>query len=122
MIPMSLTSFMNQVRQWDNRSNQWFVRHFYVLFFEMILIVAFVVFFILSLNTINTTADIAKISLTERLLLNQNYLGLLIVFLMLLNSFWMLFMFSGMLKIRSVLKNMDFNLARRRTDRNINDE
>ena len=50
MIPMSLTSFMNQVRQWDNRSNQWFVRHFYVLFFEMILIVAFVVFFILSLK------------------------------------------------------------------------
>ena len=119
---MAFNDFMNKMRQWDKRSNQWFVRHFYVLFFEMILIVAFVIFFILSLNTVNTTVDISKTSLTEKLLLNQNYLGLLVVFLMLLNSFWMLFMFSGMLKIRSVLKNMDFNLARRRTDRNINDE
>lgn len=113
---------MNTVRQWDNRSNQWFVRHFYVLFFEMILIAAFVMFFILSINTMNSAADIERTSITERLLINQNYLGLLIVFLMLLNSFWMLFMFSGMLKIRNVLKNMDFNLSRQKSSRQFNDD
>ena len=118
---MSFNDLTNRIRQWDNRSNQWFVRHFYVLFFEMILIVAFVLFFALTINTVNITSDIQKASLAERLLLNQNYLGLLIVFLMLLNSFWMLFMFSGMLKIRNVLKNIDFNLSRHKTDHHIDD-
>ena len=113
---------MNRVRQFDNRSNQWFMRHFYVLFFEMILIAAFVLFFVLSLNTITTTTEIQRTSITEKLLLNQNYLGLLIVFLMLLNSFWMLFMFSGMLKIRNVLKNIDYNLSRNKSDRHIYDD
>ncbi|MBF0593495.1 MAG: hypothetical protein HQL22_00855 [Candidatus Omnitrophica bacterium] len=117
---MNFNSFMNSVRQWDNRSSQWFIRHFYVLFFEMILIGAFVVFFILTINTINITADIQRNSIGERLLVNQNYLGLLLVFLMLVNSFWMLFMFAGMLKIRNVLKNMDFNLSRRNNDRRPN--
>jgi hypothetical protein len=40
---------------------------------------------------------------------------------MLLNSFWMLFMFSGMLKIRNVLKDIDFNLSRRKNDRRLDD-
>ncbi|MBF0387768.1 MAG: hypothetical protein HQL20_07935 [Candidatus Omnitrophica bacterium] len=119
---MSFDNFMNKVRLWDNRSNQWFMRHFYVLFFEMILVAAFVLFFVVSLNTINTAVDLEKPSAIEKLLLNQNYLSLLMIFLMLLNSFWMLFMFSGMLKIRGVLKNMDFNLARRSTDRRTNNE
>lgn len=119
---MNFTSFMNKVRQWDNRSNQWFMRHFYVMFFQMILISAFVVFFILCLNAINAAVDINRSSIIERLLINQNYLELLIVFLLLLSSFWMLFMFSGLIKIRSVLKNIDFNLARRRSDQhNTND-
>jgi uncharacterized BrkB/YihY/UPF0761 family membrane protein len=113
---------MNKLRQWDNRSNQWFIRHFYVLFFEIILVMVFVLFFVMTINTINISADIQKTSLTERLLLNQNYLTLAILFLILLNSFWMLFTFAGMLKIRNVLKNVDFNLSHRKTDRRNNSD
>ena len=77
----------------------------------------FVVFFALTINTINIAADIQKNSITERLLLTQNYLSLLITFLVLLNSFWMLFIFAGVLRIRNVLKNVDFNLSHRKNDR-----
>jgi len=114
---MSFGNFMNKVRQWDNRSNQWFVRHFYVLFFEIILVMTFVFFFTLIIKTINIASDTANPTTIEKLLLNQNYLGLLIVFLILINSFWMLFMFSGMLKIRAILKNIDFSLSRRHPSR-----
>jgi len=117
---MSYHNFMNKIRQWDNRSNQWFIRHFYILFFEVVLVLAFVLFFALTINTINLAADISKASINERLLLNQNYLGLLIVFILLLNSFWMLFMFAGTIKIRNVLKNIDFNLSRKHNDRRTN--
>jgi len=119
---MSFNAFMNTVRQWDNKSNQWFIRHFYVLFFEIILVVAFVFFFGMTINTINAAADAPRAAVLERLIVQQNAISLLIVFLLLLNSFWMLFMFSGMLKIRTVLKNMDFNLSRRRTDRKNQDD
>ena len=118
---MAFNSFMNMVRQWDNKSNQWFVRHFYVLFFEIILVVAFVFFFAMTVNTLNAAADVPRKALLEKLIIQQNAISLLIVFLLLLNSFWMLFMFSGTLKIRSVLKNMDYNLSRRKTDRKPDD-
>ena len=38
---------------------------------------------------------------------------LVIVILFLFNSFWMLYIFSSLLRIRSLLRNMDFNLSRR---------
>lgn len=114
---MSFNNLMNTIRQIDNRSNQWFVRHFYVLFFEIILVGVFVVFFILNIKTINIASDIHNPTAVELLLINQNNISLVLIFLLLLNSFWMLFMFSGLLKIRGVLKNIDFNLSRRNNDR-----
>ena len=112
---------MNNFRQWDSRSSQWFARHFYVLFFEVIFIGVFVFFFANIISVININADIDKNTIIERLLLAQNVSTLLILFLMIINSFLMLFLFSGFLRIRSILKNMDFNLSRRTTDRRQND-
>ena len=112
---------MNKVRHWDKRSSQWFVRHFYILFFEIILVVVFFFFFANTINVLNVSSDVNSRSVLERLLVSQNINSLLILFLMLLNSFWMLFMFSGMLKIRNVLKDIDFNLSRRKTDRRLYD-
>lgn len=118
---MSVKEFTNKLRKLDNLSNQWFIKHFYVLFFQIILVITFVMLFILTINTINSAPDLNQNSITERLLLQQNEITLVIGFLALLNSFWMLFMFAGLLRIRSVLKNMDFNLSRRKHDRR-NDE
>ncbi|MBF0122898.1 MAG: hypothetical protein HQL21_05780 [Candidatus Omnitrophica bacterium] len=112
---------MNNVRQWDSRSSQWFARHFYVLFFEIILIGVFVFLFANIISVININADIDKNTIIERLLLAQNISTLLILFLLIINSFLMLFLFSGFLRIRSILKNMDFNLSRRTADRRHND-
>lgn len=113
---MSFNDIMNTVRQWDNRTSQWIIRHFYILFFEAILVIIFVAVFINSLKIIDFSVDISKSNLVERLMLAQSINTLLIVVLLLFNSFWMLYIFSSLLKLRSILKNIDFNLSRRRND------
>ncbi|HPB69194.1 MAG TPA: hypothetical protein PKU74_09855, partial [Candidatus Omnitrophota bacterium] len=39
----------------------------------------------------------------------------LIVVLLLLNSFWMLYIFNGMNRLRTLLKEISFNLSKRRS-------
>jgi hypothetical protein len=112
---MSFNDFMNRVRQWDNRHQQGIIRHFYILFFEAILVAIFVGVFINTLKIIDINVDIHKGDLVERLLLTQSINTLLIVILLLFNSFWTLYIFSSLLRLRSVLKNIDFNLSRSRS-------
>lgn len=118
---MKFQDLLNKFRQWDNRSSQWFARHFYVLFFEAILIAVFFFFFANIINMINISADINQNTILERLLQAQNISTLLILFLAIINSFLMLFLFSGFLRIRSILKNIDFNLSKRPNDRRNDD-
>ena len=107
---------MNKVRQWDNRTAQWVVRHFYILFFEVILVAVFIGVFINAIKIIDIATDIHKNDIIERLLMSQSVNTLLITILLLFNSFWLLYIFSGLLRIRSLLKNIDFSLSRRRND------
>ena len=118
---MNFQDFMNSVKKLDKRSSQWFVRHFYVIFFEIILVVVFFLFFVVTINTLNTAADARYRTGVEQLLINQSIIGLLVLFLLLLNSFWILFMFSGILRQSNILKNIDFNLSRRGSDRRNDD-
>jgi len=118
---MNFQDFMNSVKKLDKRSSQWFVRHFYVIFFEIILVVVFFLFFVVTINTLNTAADARYRTGVEQLLINQSIIGLLVLFLLLLNSFWILFMFSGILRQSNILKNIDFNLSRRGADRRNDD-
>ena len=113
---MGFGDFMNKVRQWDNRAAQWMVRHFYILFFEIILVAIFIAFFINTLKIIDASIDVHKDNLIERLLLSQSTNTLLIGILLLFNSFWMLYIFSSILRLRGILKSIDFNLSRRRDD------
>lgn len=116
---------MNKVRQWDNRSAQWIIRHFYILFFEIILVAIFIGVFINTLKIIDVNADLSHEAsggtIIERLLMTQSANTLLIVILLLFNSFWMLYIFSSLLRLRSLLKNIDFNLSRRRHDSHTKD-
>ena len=107
---MSFGTFMNKVRQWDNRHAQQIIRHFYILFFEIILVAIFVAVFINSLKIIDIGADLQKNNIMERLLMTQSINTLLIVILLLFNSFWLLYIFGSLLRLRSLLKNIDFNL------------
>ena len=114
---MPFNDMMNKVRQWDNRAAQWMIRHFYILFFEIILVVIFIGVFVNALKVIDVAIDIHKNDLIERLLLVQSVNTLLIAVLLLFNSFWLLYIFGGLLRIRNLLKNIDFSLSRRNDQR-----
>ena len=114
---MSFGDFMNRVRQLDNRSVMWMQRHFYMLFFEIVLAVIFLALFVNILKTMDLSVEVSKANVTERLLLNQSIYTLLVVILLLFNSFWTLYIFNSILRLRSILKNIEYNLTRRRSDR-----
>ncbi|MBF0620172.1 MAG: hypothetical protein HQL19_08400 [Candidatus Omnitrophica bacterium] len=119
---MKLQDIGNKIRQWDIRSNQWFSKNFSILIFELVLVVIFIFFIDNLVNLINISDSINHANIIERLMFSQSGLMLLIVLLLLFNSFLMLYLFNNMLRIRSVLKNMDFNLGRRKSDRRSDDE
>jgi hypothetical protein len=109
---MGFNDFMAKVRYWDNQSAKWIIRHFYILFFEAFLVLIFILFFYNTIQVLDLSADVSKESIIERLLLAQSFNGLLIVLLMLLNSFWMLHIFNGIIRFRSLLREMNYNLTR----------
>lgn len=113
---MAFNDFMNKVRQWDNRTSQWIIRHFYTLFFEAILVGIFFAVFVSTLKIIDINSAIDRHDTVQRLLMTQSVNTLLILILLLINSFWTLYIFSSLLRIRSLLRNIDFNLSRRRND------
>ena len=111
---MTFENFMNKVRQVDNRCARWMMRHFYTMFFQVVLVVIFFFFFVNTIQTINTADRIAPDNLTQEILLQQNGNLLLIIFLMILNSFWMLFMFASVNSLRVVLKDIHYTLMRKK--------
>lgn len=113
---MNFSDMMNKVRQWDNRSAQWMMKHFYMLFFEFILVGVFVFFFMNALKVIDASDHVSKYDAIGSLVLAQTTNTSLIVILLLFNSFWMLYIFNSILRLRGVLKNIEYNLAKR-TDR-----
>lgn len=111
---MSFNEFMTKVRYWDNRLAKWITRHFYILFFEVFLVVIFLGLFVLFLKVIDASIIASRGSLIERLLLLQTWGSLLILLLLLLNSFWMLYVFNGVIRIKSLLREMNFTLSKRK--------
>jgi hypothetical protein len=113
---MAQNNFTNKIRQWDNRAAQWMGRHFYIILFEIILAIIFILAFINALKILNTSFDIQKTSVTDQLLLTQSFNGTLIVMLLILISLGVLNIINANSRIRSILKNIEFNLSKRRTD------
>ena len=106
---------MAKVRYWDNRAAKWMIRHFYLLFFEVFLVFIFVGLFVITIKIIDVSADI-KGGIVERLLFWQTATTILITVLFLLNSFWMLYIFNEIIRTRSTLKEISFNLTKRRPE------
>jgi len=111
---MSFNDLMNKIRQWDNRCAHWMMRHFYLLFFEFVLVIIFFVFLFNTFHTLDISNKVSGNNLTEQLLVQQSTNTHLIILLMLLNSFWMLYIFNGMERLRVTLKEISFNISRRR--------
>jgi len=112
---MRFIDFMARVRYWDNRMAKWMIRHFYLLFFEIILVLVFVGLFVITIHVIDVNSAIQNQPL-ERLLFLGTVVSILITLLLLLNSFWMLYIFNEMIRTRSTLKEISFNLTRRRPE------
>jgi len=113
---MASNDLMNKLKQWDNRAAQWMGRHFYVILFEAILAIIFLLSFINALKLINTSFDIQKGNVTDQLLLTQSINMTLIVMLLLLIALGVLNIINSNSRLRSVLKNIEFNLSKRRND------
>ncbi|OGX24806.1 MAG: hypothetical protein A2787_00750 [Omnitrophica WOR_2 bacterium RIFCSPHIGHO2_01_FULL_48_9] len=111
---MAFRDFMNRVRQWDNQSAKWMMRHFYLLFFEFVLVMIFLIGFFNTIQFIDFSFDVARDDIVQRLLLTQSVYMLVVVLLMLLNSFWILYIFNYILRMQNVLKDISFSLSRRR--------
>ena len=111
---MGLNDFMAKVRYWDNRSAKWMMRHFYILFFEIFLVSIFVWCFINNLHLIDIGSSLSQGSLIERLILTQTVNSVIVIILLMLNSFWMLFIFGNMLRFRSLLKEISFHVSKRK--------
>ena len=113
---MATNDLMNKVRQWDYRAAQWMSRHFYIILFEIILVIIFVVAFINTLKILDASFDIHRNNVLERLFLTQSVNTTLIVVLLLLIALGVLNIINNNLRLRGTLKNIEFNLSKRRTD------
>ena len=113
---MSYNDLMYKIKQWDNRAAQWMGRHFYIILFEVILAIIFILAFINALKIFNTSFDIHKESTTDQLLLSQSINSTLIVMLLILIALGVLNIINSNSRLRGVLKNIEFNLSKRRSD------
>jgi len=109
---MSFEAFMGKVRYLDNQIAKWMMGHFYIFFFQIFLVFIFFLTFVNILKMIDINELVSQKDVIERLLLVQAHNSNLIVVLLILNSFWMLFVFNGLVRIRSILKDINFNLSR----------
>ena len=109
---MGFSDFMIKVRDWDIRSAKWFSRHFYILFFEIFLLAVFFVFFANAIQVIAVGGEIHPDNISEKLQFAQTVNGLLLVLLVILNSFWIVHLFNTVIRYRAILKDISFNISK----------
>ena len=78
------------------------------------LVIIFLIGFFNTTQLIDFSFAVARDDIVQRLLLTQSIYMLVIVLLMLLNSFWILYIFNCILRMQNTLKDVSFNLSRRR--------
>ncbi len=109
---MTFNEFMSKVRYLDRTCARWMLRHFYIIFFEFVLVVIFFMFLFNTFHSLDLAAQASRQDLTTQLLSQKSINNLLITILILLNSFWMLYIFNEITRIRVVLKEISYNLLR----------
>ena len=112
---MSLKNIMTKVRYWDNLTAKWLMRHFYFLFFQITLFIIFLFWFVNMFNVIDASDQISNASILERIAMTQSINTTIMVLLLLLNSFWMLYIFNGIQRLTNLLKDINYNMHRLRT-------
>ncbi|MDO8579925.1 MAG: hypothetical protein Q7S13_00420, partial [Candidatus Omnitrophota bacterium] len=77
----------------------------------------FLFWFVNLFKVIDVTFLSRSETIIEKALVTQSVNQTIIVFLLLLNSFWMLYLFSGVLRIRTILKDIQYHLTRQNKPR-----
>lgn len=111
---MGHKDIMNKIRYWDSLTAKWIMRHFYFMFFQIVLFVIFLFWFVNMFHVIDTTNQVNPNIAIEHTASTQNINLTIIVFIMLLNSFWMLYMFNTLNRMTLILKDISFNINRLR--------
>ena len=112
---MSINNIMTKIRYWDNLTAKWLMRHFYFLFFQIVLFIIFLFWFVNMFNVIDASDQVSSSSVLERIAMTQSINTTIIVLLLLLNSFWMLYIFNGIQRLTNLLKDINYNINRART-------
>jgi Na+/H+ antiporter NhaC len=113
-MPMDV---ITKLRYIDNQISKWMMRHFYLIFFQGVLFIIFLFWFVNLFKVIDVTFLSRSETIIEKTLVTQSVNQTIIVFLLLLNSFWMLYLFSGVLRIRTILKDIQYHLTRQNKPR-----
>ena len=111
---MAFKDFMTKIRYWDNLTAKWLMRHFYFMFFQIVLFVVFLFWFVNMFNVIDVNYQASEASVLERAVMTQSVNTTIIVLLLLLNSFWMLYIFNGIQRLVNILKDVSYNINRLR--------
>lgn len=108
------TDLFKNIRYWDQQISKWLMRYFYFFFFHIIL---FIIFINLIINIFRSShyeaSDDIAVNL-QKMLSMQNYNIMLMVFLMILNSFWLLNLLQTLMRIVGQLKDSNYHLSRLR--------
>ena len=94
------------------------MRHFYFMFFQIVLFIVFLFWFVNMFNVIDVNYQVSKSSVLERAIMTQSVNSTIMVLLLLLNSFWMLYIFNGIQRMMNLLKDINYNIHRLITKRN----
>ncbi|MCD4780362.1 MAG: hypothetical protein K8S27_07440 [Candidatus Omnitrophica bacterium] len=111
---MTYQDFMKKVRYVDNIIARWMMRHFYFMFFQMVLVIIFVIWFINVLRVIDVNFEIVKESILQRILIAQTINTTILVIVMILNSFWLLYIFNVLQRQKNIMKDVNYNILRLR--------
>ena len=112
---MSYKDIISKVRYWDNLTAKWIMRHFYFMFFQAVLLIIFLFWFVNMFDVIDANFQASKTpSVSDHILAAQSVNMTIIVLLILLNSFWMLFVFSAIQRISTLLRDTNYHLSRLR--------
>ena len=112
---MLYKNILSKIRYWDNLTAKWIMRHFYFMFFQAVLLIIFLFWFVNMFDVIDANFRASKsASVSDRILAAQSVNMTIIVLLILLNSFWMLFVFGSIQRISSLLRDMGYHLSRLR--------
>ncbi len=109
---MSYKNIINKINYWDRIVSKWMLRHFYFIFFQTVLVAIFIFWFINTIKMIDIGFQLSKDNIAEHILMNQSVNTSIIILLLLLNSFWLLYIFNTLQRLNNVVRDINYNFGR----------